>query len=241
MAKKQSEFKTKSKTKSKLRPSPSAHASEQNVATIKTGNDKNKWIVMENKYKIKKWVKLYGKISKYKTHENGARPFYVVIHNKGIIIFKATDLYAEKKLQKKMFNKEIKFDPWSTCMTISNYTNFFIGKNTKKYTSHSSYGSFTGNSILVETKPLHYIFIGDRIVEFKTIEPVLQYFSPMGNNDVPYPFAITKNYVYLMLDFVYMERENDDSSPYPSFYGYGDEYTSKPKKVSNKVLVNRWM
>lgn len=88
--------KTQSKTNSKTRPSPNLHTSDQNVATIKTGNDKNKWIVIENKDKIKKWTKLNGKISKYTTHDNWSTPFYVVISNTVIMIFKASDFYVEK-------------------------------------------------------------------------------------------------------------------------------------------------
>lgn len=46
------------------RPSPSVSATTQKTGTIKTGNDKNKWIVVENKNGIKRW----------KLHESRERP-----------------------------------------------------------------------------------------------------------------------------------------------------------------------
>jgi hypothetical protein len=48
--------KTSKKDKKKGRPSPGAHAADQKTGTIKTGNDKNKWIVKENKNEVKRWA-----------------------------------------------------------------------------------------------------------------------------------------------------------------------------------------
>ena len=47
----------------KVRPSPSASATLYKVGTKKTGNDKNKWVVQENKAGVKRWV-LFKKVSK---------------------------------------------------------------------------------------------------------------------------------------------------------------------------------
>lgn len=41
----------------KLRPSPSESATLYKIGVIKTGNDGNKWIIVENKNGIKKWKK----------------------------------------------------------------------------------------------------------------------------------------------------------------------------------------
>lgn len=46
-----------------LRPSPTKSATLYKVGTIKTGNDKNKWIITEDKNGTKKW-KLYKKVTK---------------------------------------------------------------------------------------------------------------------------------------------------------------------------------
>ncbi len=220
---------------------PTRDPSTQNLSTIKTGEDGNKWIVV-NHNKKKKWEKLKGKVKKYATQDNGSNPFLVVISENKIIIFKATDLYEnDKKLRKKMFNEEIKFEPWSECMKIDKFTKVFIGKNSKKYTCCPNYGSFTGNSILVELKPLKYIFIGHVITSFVTKEPIVKYESVMGNNDVPYPFALTENYIYLMLHMVYTERIDGNPEPYGSYYKHEKIYTSKWQSTKNNVLVKRWV
>jgi len=54
----------KGSSKRDERPSPSVSATTQKIGTIKTGNDKNKWIVVENKNGVKKW----------KLHESRERP-----------------------------------------------------------------------------------------------------------------------------------------------------------------------
>ena len=48
----------------------------------------------------------------------------------------------------------------------------------------------------------YYVFIGDRLYGFSTPddEPIETFYSTVGNNDVPYPVALSKNYIYFMLD-----------------------------------------
>lgn len=41
--------------KEKTRPSPTASATLYKVGTKKTGNDKNTWIIVENKNGVKRW------------------------------------------------------------------------------------------------------------------------------------------------------------------------------------------
>ena len=197
----------------------------KNISKIKIGNDGNKLIMI----KQSKWIKLYGTIKKYITNDNGAKLFKVVISEKNIIIF--------KKMQKKINPKSWEFlEWWEFFMKINKYKNVFVGKNTNKYTSSKSYGSFVGNSILIEQSSCNYIYVGHNITEFTTIEPIIKYYSPMGNNYVPYPFALTKNYVYLMLNMMYMKRIKNDPEPYASFYGFDNKYDSKPQLTKNKIL-----
>lgn len=44
--------------------------------------------------------------------------------------------------------------------------------------------------------------IGASIEQFTTSEPILDYISVVGNSDVPYPVAFTKNYVLFCGDGV---------------------------------------
>ena len=79
----------------------------------------------------------------------------------------------------------------------------FIGHSPKnKMTEFSgAYGpEFLGNSILVHKKDLDYVCIGSDIFEFTALDRILEYVSPVGNNGVPYPYAVdTKGRHYSML------------------------------------------
>lgn len=66
----------------------------------------------------------------------------------------------------------------------------------------AGYGpEFDGNSILVllDSKTNRYVYIGYLIYEFNAPEPITDYYSAVGNSDVPYPVALSKNFVYFML------------------------------------------
>lgn len=57
----------------------------------------------------------------------------------------------------------------------------------------------TGNALLLKVKT-GYVFIGHEIYSFKTKEEIKKFYSPVGNNDVPYPLAIGKENVYFLLE-----------------------------------------
>lgn len=72
-----------------------------------------------------------------------------------------------------------------------------------------------------------YIHIGSEIYEFQAPEKIDKYFSLVGNNDVPYPIALSKNYVYFMLegDHNYVNRNRFSPKTnwydaYAIYYGY---------------------
>jgi hypothetical protein len=177
------------------RKSPTIHASENPVGKIKIGNDQHNWIILE-KNKIKKWY-LLGKYKKYYTEDNGNAKYKVIIGEKNIYVFFGPD-YTNLVYQ------------------IKNLKNIFIGKNTKKYSIYDKL--YTGSSILIEIKKNDYIFIGTKIMNFKTVEPIIEFHSIMGNSSVVYPFALTKSYAYVILENVYLERNFGDKDPYEIFY-----------------------
>lgn len=205
--------------------SPQVDPNTTPIATIKLGKDNNKWIVLDNSKGKNQWILLGENAKSYKTHSNGSFPFNVVVVDKTILIFKNISKSDENS--------------WQLCSSIKSYSKVFIGKNTKKYSINSRYGSFTGNTILIEVKqPCSYMYIGNSIVEFKTKEPILQYHSVMGDSDVPYPFAISENYIYVTMgnDFAYTKRIKGDPDPWGSYYGFQKVYTTKFIKLKHKKI-----
>ena len=72
---------------------------------------------------------------------------------------------------------------------------------------------------------------------------ISSYFSPVGNSDVPYPYAVGEHYTYFMLDKEMVPTEYLDvkKDGYAQFYGYIDTgkkgaIESSKKKYKFKML-----
>ena len=162
-----------------------------------------------------------SKSKTYYTHDNGGRPFKVVVDNKKIYVYKYkkydedtdTTLYSEKsiKYEKKNFFK---------CKNI------FIGKSPKNKTTifSAGYGSkFTGNSILLQIAKNKYVFIGHIIFSFTSKSEIKKFVSPVGNSDVPYPYAIDiDGRYYLMIENIIIDKITNikkyGNDPYEYYY-----------------------
>ncbi|AEP15370.1 hypothetical protein EhV286 [Emiliania huxleyi virus 86] len=131
----------------------------------------------------------------YFTHDNYGRPFMVKISGKTV------DIYCERYSGVYDILKQYK-----------NVAKIFIGKD-------STLG-YPGNSILIRISASknRYVFIGHDVYEFTSPEPITKYCSLVGNNDVPYPVALSKKYAYFMLEPSVSAMEN---------IGVGGEYVSK--------------
>ncbi len=101
------------------------------------------------------------------------------------------------------------------------------------------------NTMLVDMGDGTYLFIGcPEIFTFVPWEPIEHFYSPIGNSDVPYPWAQTKSYVYLMIeDNVEIPREDWRGSKSPYHYLYTQdrkrirsEKLNYKSKTSKKVL-----
>ena len=167
--------------------------------------------------------------------DNGGRPFKVEINedkHKHVL-----DVYGNYQ-ESKTYNKKL----YST-----KYTNIWVGKSPKiEMTLFSDgYGKkFEGNSILVETGNLEYVFIGEKIFSFKSIAPIKTYVSPVGNNDVPYPYAVDSDgYIYLMIENVIIHpnektKELFDKCDEPYSVYYKISHISDPQIKPSKDEFN---
>ena len=81
---------------------------------------------------------------------------------------------------------------------------------------------FDGNSILLLKEGLEYVFVGESVFSFTAKSPITKYLSPVGNNDVPYPWAMDEQgFRYLMTFSVILGGklfENSDTDPYDLFH-----------------------
>ena len=165
---------------------------------------------------------------KYLTHDNGGRSFVVLRTGTTVDVF----MY--------------KGDGERLGERLSHYTNvtqFFEGEDPVE--------GFLGNSVLFGpinghcSRKMTYVFVGRKIFSFTTSSPVTDYVSPVGNNDVPYLYAVTCDRVYLMGEGVYIyksdlkerdytvESYTNEDCPYFQYYRLG-----VPEEVRGYVVQN---
>jgi len=109
--------------------------------------------------------------------------------------------------------------------TDSKTNEVFIGRSPKNQMTIFSGGfgdRFDGNTILIQQNDLQYIYVGGSIFKFTALAQIVKYVSPVGNNLVPYPYAVDLlgNY-YLMEERVVLNNVNlTDKKEYQDPYDY---------------------
>lgn len=185
----------------------------------------------------------------YFSHDNGDRPFRIVISGNNVYIYRIPkDRFIISDNWKKIDPYEEKLkSPYIENILTTKTKNIFIGKSLKCETTEMSHGSgkyFDGNSILLNIKNNEYIFIGTNIYSLQTDDKILRFFSPVGNNDVPYPVAIGEKNVYFMLDLVYIPIDKFDKkikheSDYYGLFYAGCYSNTKPKKFKKIKIIQK--
>lgn len=129
---------------------------------------------------------------------------------------------------------------------------YFLGKNVNcKINNIAGITSndLDNNSILLELDNNNYIIISSSIVSFKLNKPILEFYSPVGNNLVPYPFAIGKNNIYIFEgnqifklkydDYIDITQDENIYNISSNFYDNSYDFDSKYKKIKLCVIQNR--
>lgn len=134
----------------------------------------------------------------YEIHDNGGRPFRVDIQGNNVSIWKNMNEYD---IVNGKFTT-IEHPPKQILQFTAD--NVFVGKKSPK----GGYDGLRpkqaeGNSILLQVGE-KYVYIGSEIYQFSPVkgDTIEKYYSDIGNSDVPYPYAVGKTHVYLMLDKV---------------------------------------
>lgn len=229
-------------SKYQTRKSPAYHAKDCKDLT-KKGKDGN-YISKKDAKGIYKWVKINStrktKGKFYDTHDNGGRPFRVVVDGTKVTIYKDANIgtFEEtadySKLIKELTVKEV-----------------YVGKSTGK-AEGADHGPeqarfFLGNSILLHVSGNRYVYIGTEVYEFTMDDKVDEYFSMMGRNDVPYPVLLGTENVYFMIDgdHTYVPRDKFPANfkrsqwenAYSYYYGWLDPETGKSRTDKERKEV----
>ena len=205
---------------------------------------KKKGYVLHWKKSTKRTIQKH-KGKQYLIHDNGGRPFLVVINRKHVQIYKLPkDMAENEKITKQDYTELIK--------EYKNVKQVFIGKSKKPKDNtnyYAAYGpQFDGNTILIEIGNKRYCLISESIVEFSTKDSIEIYESPVGNNDVPYPLAYGTDNIYVFgFEHKYIPKETVENL---STGQIRDKYMGKccpwkseldkfKKKLSVKVIHKR--
>jgi len=164
----------------------------------------------------------------YYIHDNGGRPYKVEIDNNKTTVTVFDNIEDSKTYKKNIYS--------------SKYSNIWVGKSPKiEMTEYSGgYGKkFDGNTILIETGYLEYVYIGEQILSFKSISPIKKYISLVGNSDVPYPYAIdSEGYMYLLIENVIVHPNQKTENLFKkSEEPYGIYY--KLQNISESIIKLR--
>lgn len=142
----------------------------------------------------------------YEVHDNRSRPFKVVIDGAKVTVFAKDTLLKTYRASKVFVGRS------SGTGVLADHT-----------PAHAD--RFDGNSILLQLSPRKFAYVGHEIYEFVTSDEPVAYFSPVGNNDVPYPVLLGAKEVYFMLDHTHVRREDfpvgftDWENAYATYYG----------------------
>jgi hypothetical protein len=127
-----------------------------------------------------------AKKNSYLVHNNSGRPYGVVVNDSDPLHL-SVDVY----------------DRYSNFKHVTNIKalRVMIGLDRA---SGLSQAKSRGNTILLQVpskKGNKYVIIGGSslIRTFNTDQQVTRYESPIGNSDVPYPYAITKDWIYIIM------------------------------------------
>jgi hypothetical protein len=179
----------------------------------------------------------------YEILDNRATPFLVFDYGDHI------DVYNQK------YNEETNHYEIQGRIMQEKYINIFVGDNDLKFKEYDlKKGEGRGNSILLQTGKNKYVYIGDGIRSFTTKngDVIKKYYSSVGNNVVPYPYAVGEKYVYIMLHNVLQPVEDFDlkKDAYMQYYGwhikpdemknYNKKYKDRRIEYPVKVLFKRF-
>ena len=194
----------------------------------------------------------------YFIHDNGGTPFRVAIDELGkrILVYKYDEFgsafgndYGNDSGQSN-FSKSIE-----PVILDTSFERVFLGGPLPDVFIVNGNDFEMGNSILIHITGSRYIFVGMYIYEFESLEPIIEYISPIGSNDVPYPFAKSANETFLMIEDAVLDNKllEEEGRKYPmythnpyrlyynfeGYFFYDNEYLQKKRKINYRIIQKR--
>lgn len=178
----------------------------------------------------------FGNVENFYTHDNGGRPFRIKINKNKVEVY---------KLDVTIFDRDDFDEDDFECNREKYYDLLFKICSKRIFVGEDVYRDFRGNSILLKLSKNQYMHIGSNIFKFKTDAPIVEYYSPVGNSDVPYPWAVdSEGRCYLMIEgkillTIIDDVSNPEFEPYDKYYSNckGERSISLDMEVINPRLL----
>lgn len=178
---------------------------------------------MKNKLKlaIREQINSLFEGKNFLTHDNGGRAFSVHKDDEFLYVFKQSMSLYDNVL--KIFEGD-KEDEGSSVLIE-------LAANGKKESDELYYKELKHK----------YLFVGTEVYSFECDDEISEFHTQIGNSDVPYPVALSKESVYFMLDKVYVDKtefpnDTDWSDAYTYFY---ENKNLKKHKFHNLKLIEK--
>lgn len=143
----------------------------------------------------------------YQVHDNGGRPFTVLIHEqnsndgKHILVYKTRELESQSGdiiICDEEHYKQVPPQPEELLIQWENVVRVWIARCPSLYANESE---SLGNAILLQLpsdRTNTYVYIGVNVCKFTTEKPIIAFESPLGNNDVPYSAALSDQEAFFL-------------------------------------------
>ena len=94
-------------------------------------------------------------------------------------------------------------------------------------------------NFLFKIEDRKYIYVGEKVFSFETVDDIEEYFSETGNNDVKYPYALSKEIIYYMIHqkYITIEEFSNDEMEDEYQYLYKKDSDLKDDNVENDGIV----
>lgn len=139
-------------------------------------------------------------LRKFSTHDNGGRPFHVHVrefdnrsHSGIAVVHKCRYVGDDDEV----------CDYGKLALPPISFKRIWIGRDKTLWGVYAGRRENMGNTVLFQVSATSYIHIGPVVYQFSVPEddPIEEYASPVGNNDVPYPYAVSKKSVWCFEKF----------------------------------------
>ena len=137
----------------------------------------------------------------YGTRYNGGMPFVVYVRDNGVSVFR---MHSDGYLLDDDWRNDFETDRLFYTDEVASFQcdKVWVGED-------PDWQEGLGNSLLLRLKDTQtYVHVGAEIYRFNLQEPVVQYFSKVGNSCVHYPVGLTESRALFMLDRVSVPRES---------------------------------